>query len=105
MPRKSNTRSFTLLSHKVQAALAPIRNMIKMWLTTSTFKPMRTTLVAALLCAAGVVVPCIRAQHREPSREEFLAQKAKAATGDAEAQFIVGDSYDHGHGVEKDFVE
>jgi TPR repeat protein len=31
--------------------------------------------------------------------------RSKAVGGDAEAQFIVGDCYDHGHAVQKDFVE
>ena len=62
-------------------------------------------LLAALLLAFCLLCPCAHAQQDEAARSRFLAEEAKAKQGDAGAQFMLGDCYYRGEGVEKDFAE
>ena len=62
-------------------------------------------LLAALLFAFCLLCPCAHAQQDEAARSRFLAEEAKAKQGDAGAQFMLGDCYYRGEGVEKDFAE
>ena len=66
---------------------------------------MRTTLIAALLCAASLVLPCAHAQQTVALRKLFLEYKARAEKGDAEAQKDLSGLYFNGEGVEQNLAE
>ena len=58
----------------------------------------------AVILAAGLLCPCTHAQQSDEVRR-FLEYKAKAERGDAAAQVSLGQCYDKGLGVEKDYAE
>ena len=64
-----------------------------------TLARMRTTLIAVLLCAVSLVLPCGHAQQSEALRRQFLEFKAKAEQGDAQSQSNLGLCYAQGRGV------
>lgn len=68
---------------------------------------MKTTLIAALLCVAGLVLSCAPAplSESEATKEQFLETKAKAEKGDPQAQTHLGVSYFNGFAVEQDYTE
>lgn len=59
---------------------------------------MKPTLIAALLCVAGLVMSCAPAplSESEATKKRFLETKAKAEQGDPQAQTLLGSSYFHG---------
>ena len=68
--------------------------------------PMTTAPMAALFCAASLVLPYVHAQQGDAARWQFTEElKAKAEKGDPEAQSNLGACYGHGAGVTKDYVE
>jgi TPR repeat protein len=66
---------------------------------------MRTSLIAALLCAAGLVFACGCAPPSDKEQKQFLEYKAKAEKGDLKAQNSLGLCYDIGYGVKQDHTE
>ena len=66
---------------------------------------MKTTLTAALLCVAILVLHSADSPQVEALRKQFPENKAKAEQGDAAAQYNLGRCFYGGHGVGKDFVE
>jgi TPR repeat protein len=66
---------------------------------------MRTSLIAALLCAAGLVFACGCAPPSDKEQKQFLEYKAKAEKGDLKAQNSLGLCYDTGYGVKQDHTE
>jgi len=58
-----------------------------------TSAPMRTTLIAALLCTACMLLPCAHAQQSEADRQPLADFRAKAEKGDAQSQFELGLSF------------
>ncbi len=66
---------------------------------------MRTSLIAALLCAAGLVFACGCAPPSDREQKQFLEYKAKAERGDVKAQNSLGLCYDTGYGVKQDHTE
>ena len=68
--------------------------------------PMTTAPMAALFCAASLVLPNVHAQQGDVARWQFTEDlKAKAEKGDPEAQSNLGACYGHGAGVTKDYAE
>jgi TPR repeat protein len=63
---------------------------------------MRTPLITALLCIAGLLLPRAHAQPTEALRRQFLETQTKAEQGDAHEQYKLGVFYSRGEGVEKD---
>jgi len=49
-----------------------------------TFQAMRTSLIAALLCTAGLLFANAHAQQDDTLKKQFLEYKANAEKGDAE---------------------
>ncbi len=66
---------------------------------------MKPILFAALLCAAGLLLPRAHAQKTATQRKVFLEWKVEAERGDAEAQVALADFYASGQGVAKDLAE
>lgn len=66
---------------------------------------MKTTLIAALLCVAALVLPCAQAQQTEAARKEVSELKAKAEKGDAEAQNSLGTLYAAGKDWKPDLMD
>jgi TPR repeat protein len=67
---------------------------------------MRTVLIAALLCAASMLLSCAHAQQDDAARWQFTEElKARAEKGDPEAQSNLGACYGNGAAVAKDHVE
>jgi TPR repeat protein len=66
---------------------------------------MRTSLIAALLCAAGLVFACGCAPPSDKEQKLFLEYKAKAEKGDVKAQNSLGLCYNTGYGVKQNNTE
>jgi hypothetical protein len=69
-----------------------------------TIIPMKTTLIAALCCAASMFLPCARAQQNEADRQALAGLCTRAEKGDAKAQFNLGDRYRTGEGPSTTFI-
>jgi TPR repeat protein len=52
--------------------------------------PVKTTLIAALLCAVSLLLSCAHAQQSEADRLALAQLRAKAEQGDLQSQFELG---------------
>ena len=66
---------------------------------------MKPTLIAVLLCVAGLVLPPAHGQQNKATSKQFLETKARADQGDPWAQNDMGVCYFEGRGVKKDAAE
>jgi TPR repeat protein len=66
---------------------------------------MRATLITALLCTAGMLLPCAHAQQSEADRQALAQLRTMAEKGDAESQCELGRRYYGGQGVATNYVE
>jgi TPR repeat protein len=67
---------------------------------------MRTTLIPVLLCAAGMLLPCVHAQQSAADRQALAELRAKAEKGDAQSQFDLGAAFSLGKfGLATNYME
>src|ERR1035441_10467958 len=62
----------------------------------TTDNPMRTILIAALVCTASMLLPSAHAQPSDADTQQLTSLRAKAETGDAKSQFVFGAAYSLG---------
>ena len=60
--------------------------------------PMRTSLMAALFCAASQVLPCSHARQSEADRKALAQLRTQAEQGDVKAQNELGEAFYAGKG-------
>ena len=68
--------------------------------------PMKTALIAALLCTASLSLPSAHAQQSTADTNQLTILRARAQQGDAKSQFEMGAAFSLGKfGVAQDYVE